>query len=61
MRVGPRHVALLVNDDGTSALLGVNQRDGGVEHAVREAPFVVVPGQNLDQVTDNLSLGRIEV
>jgi hypothetical protein len=41
--------------------LSVHQRDGGVEHAVREAPLVVVPRRDLHQAARDLGQGRIEI
>ncbi len=43
-----------------NALLGVRERERHVEHAVREAPLVVVPRQHLHQrAFDDARLGRI--
>ena len=42
-----------------SGELGADQ-GGQANQSVGVAPLVVVPGQNLDQVADNLGLGGVE-
>ena len=34
---------------GVVKLLRVVERDGGIQHAIREAPLIVVPRANLDE------------
>src|SRR4051812_19058161 len=55
---GSLKVSLMVTASGS---LRRHHRHGGVEHAVAEAPFVVVPAQHLDEVAvGHARLRRIE-
>src|SRR6266581_1936378 len=49
------------NRGSASTLLRVHERDGGIQHPVAEAPFVVVPGGHLYQrAPDDLGKRRVE-
>ena len=45
---------------GTAGLFGVAQRQAVIQHAVREAPLVVVPGEHFQQLAADLGVIGVE-